>query len=817
VGNNNIVLNQWLIFDKPVEKSTCQDIFPEITQDFKRKVEIAFRIEVDSKTSKELIIPVHNPKLVVFFLTGKETHLKFLIQGPYRTTPARDYIPEKDSWNIMLRNETALLVADSLTKIKELGFLTTDFLEVLPINKENFPEDYMFRPIYEAVLNKLKSDEKLLPANDGSYISAKQALLARGKDLIDLLNPKQLSLLFGKQDCQWLNSDITQDKTPELRKYFVGELEIKEIEPPEFAKYFTEGFIKEQDDEWVIRFYTFLKDQKALWRKKDYHSEGPLRSKQFIRLENNNHVAPFDSSGRHQAYLPGISNTGFRTEKTVKKVIADDKEAREFLEELGLPKPDLYAEVIESVLPKYQKDEIDVSNDKNLDDVEKTIKALKSAPLEKREELVKELKKSCLLQAREPVSNKEYWCLPDIIYLAEPFTGSEILEKYFEGNPNIYFLDERYSDFKKGDFLELGCLDNFKVTCRKPNYYGHIDIQDNRGNHKRGLNGFDPDCEIEGLEYALEHITVEKAQIIWNILKQHHQGVFGTIESSCYQNYGNSKKEEQASKMGKLVREKKWLPDKYCNFLKPSEFLKPSKMVLSDLPDNFDKESTEAKILSEKLDFKSDKFQEYLRQLSGDDREKCELMKELINIPKERLKEFIAKQGEKEQFPVQPVNDEDRRKSKAVENYKDSPKKEYGKRERLVRISQEQTDKRTFLREWYQNDEGKVICQICKAPSSFKNRQDEYYFEAVEIVVDEKEYDANALALCPICAAKYLNGGRTEDEMIKERLRELYFKRKEKQKLAVEIDLCGEKKQVQFVEKHLVDLVPIFEKNSISN
>jgi len=105
-----------------------------------------------------------------------------------------------------------------------------------------------------------------------------------------------------------------------------------------------------------------------------------------------------------------------------------------------------------------------------------------------------------------------------------------------------------------------------------------------------------------------------------------------------------------------------------------------------------------------------------------------------------------------------------------------------------------------------------VICQICKASSSFKNRQDEYYFEAVEIVVDEKEYDANALALCPMCAAKYLNGERTKDEMIKERLRELYLKRKEIQQLTVEIELCGEKKQIQFVGKHLVDLLPIFEK-----
>ena len=37
--------------------------------------------------------------LVVFFPTEKETFLGFLIQGPYRTTPARDNVPEHDQWN----------------------------------------------------------------------------------------------------------------------------------------------------------------------------------------------------------------------------------------------------------------------------------------------------------------------------------------------------------------------------------------------------------------------------------------------------------------------------------------------------------------------------------------------------------------------------------------------------------------------------------------------------------------------------------------------------------------------------------------------
>ncbi|GAN34329.1 hypothetical protein BROSI_A2865 [Candidatus Brocadia sinica JPN1] len=38
------------------------------------------------------------------------------------------------------------------------------------------------------------------------------------------------------------------------------------------------------------------------------------------------------------------------------------------------------------------------------------------------------------------------------------------------------------------------------------------------------------------------------------------------------------------------------------------------------------------------------------------------------------------------------------------------------------------------------------------------------------------------------------------------------LKRKTMQRFVITIDLCGEQKQIQFVEKHLVDLFPIFEK-----
>jgi hypothetical protein len=57
------------------------------------RVEIAFRLGGGQ------VSPVTSAPLTVFFPTEKETFLGFLIQGPYRTTPARDNIPGDDPSN----------------------------------------------------------------------------------------------------------------------------------------------------------------------------------------------------------------------------------------------------------------------------------------------------------------------------------------------------------------------------------------------------------------------------------------------------------------------------------------------------------------------------------------------------------------------------------------------------------------------------------------------------------------------------------------------------------------------------------------------
>lgn len=792
VGNRKDEGEEWLIFNQPIEleNATASNL----------KVEVAFKI--GKKGKRETLVPADLSYLVVFFPTEKETHLKFLIQGPYRTTPARDNIPQVDKWNTNLIKETGKLIANSIEKIKEMELLNVDFLSILPLSEEDFLKGNMFRPIYDEVLIKLKSDEELLPANDGSYMSSKQAFLARGRDLMDLLDSKQLSLLFGKKEPKWLDSQITQDRTPKLREYLIYKLGIEEVTPEKFAHQFNKEFIEQQSDDLVIKFYSFLLGHTSLWE----YSWPPLRNKPFIRLEDNTHVAPFDD-GDPQAYLPSGENSSF---PTVKRIIAENKQAREFLAKLGLTEPDEMAEIIEFILPKYKGNEIEISQDENVKDVKKFLKVLKMASSDRKIDLIVKIKELPFLFGIKPKTGERYLYKTEDMYLTEVNAGSRYIEVYFDGNPDVIFLDKIYKDLKKEEkelFLELGCSDKVRVKYKESNWTGNVIVHDSHGRHERGLDGFDPDCEIDGLAHALQSMTFEKAKIIWKILEQHYQCIQGIVESSSRQDYICPKTKKQTSKMGKLVRNKNWLPDKKGNFHKPSE------LFLSDLPDDFDKKSPQAKALAEKLGCKQDIEQEYLSQFPELERKKIEFAKTLTD---DEIKLIEEKRKQQEEFPEQPTSNKGRRELKARENYDSSINRTFEKRKRLVRISQDSVDKRTSLREWYQDKEGRVICQICKARSSFQNREGKYYFEAVEMVKDEKEYEANALALCPLCAAKYLYGERTDEE-VKQKLIRLYsdFKKgaSSQKDLKITIRLCDEIVDVYFVEKHLIDLSPIFIKN----
>ncbi|MCB5248368.1 MAG: hypothetical protein WCY87_07060, partial [Candidatus Cloacimonadales bacterium] len=110
------------------------------------------------------------------------------------------------------------------------------------------------------------------------------------------------------------------------------------------------------------------------------------------------------------------------------------------------------------------------------------------------------------------------------------------------------------------------------------------------------------------------------------------------------------------------------------------------------------------------------------------------------------------------EFPSHSVFDSQRRKESVAESIHQSPDKYYEKRERSVRMSDNALNKEAYLKNFYTNTNDEMVCQLCKKIMPFKKRNGEYYFEAVELLTKElisKESEALYLALCPICAAKY--------------------------------------------------------------
>lgn len=621
-SEGNKFTEDWLIEHKPIELTEDEvlSLGENNVKIGRLKVELAFKLEYKEEDNSFVIIPENKTELVVFFPTNKETHLRFLVQGPYRTTPTRENINFNDAWNKILLNRTSDLIQTTLSKFKETNLLDASLLQLFPIEKEVFNEEKNFETFYNSVKNKILSGDEILPTNEGDYVSAQNALLARTKELRDLLKSEQISFLF-KKDARWLDSNITVDRMPLLRKYLIEDIGLQEITPEKFASSFAKEFIANQNDEWVIEFYNFLSKQPALWReKKRLESEGVLRNKPIIRLESNNdHVCPFDNNDNPQVFLASGSSYDSMF-PIIKKNIAKSPLVKEFLKTLGIKEPNKVAGIRQHILPKYNKDKIQVDKEENLRDVEyikKTINSEKSAEVD---ELIKDLKSTTFLIATNPTTNKSVWNSPSNTYLGKKCIKSDDLDIYFENNEEVFFLDDSYSSLLTLDDLKkLGCNNRIVVKCRTPSEWNHhITLRDWHGSHERGLDGFDPDCEIEGLAFALENINLDKARIIWTYLMRYAKSIKGIIEYSQRQDFSSSTKKEKLSKMGKLVVEHTWLPDKSGNY-----FHKPEELYLSELHDSLDKESIESINIAKKI-MRKEIEQKILETCSETEKEKME-------------------------------------------------------------------------------------------------------------------------------------------------------------------------------------------------
>jgi len=802
IGQNNgeDESESWLIFERPVD-------VPSPGEDCPRQVpvEIGFRLQENEREQREQVVRTKDSPLVVFFPTEKETRFGFLIQGPYKTTPARDNIPKEDDWNATLVRETACLMADVLPRLKDLGLLGVSLLEALPIRMEDFPPGSMFLPIATSVRESLAGKE-LLPADDGSFVSARNAKLARGADLRKLLDHEQLRKLFQSEaTVKWLAGSITQDRTPELRTYLLNELEVEEITPDSFARRITQSFLSIQVDEWLLEFYGYLSGQEALWRSPRWSGDsgGLLRSKPIVRLKDDSHVIPFRADGTTpNAFLPPPEDTDF---PIVKRLIASDEQAGNFLKRLGLSEPDVFDDIVERVLPKYSKSDVSsVSETEHAADILKILRALTSDSEAGKKRVIQKAKQTPFLKAADPVGNLAYKRPLDV------YQESPTLRLYFSGSTDAWFLSEEpLVSAAPAILIDLGIatlprriLFSDGLPPGVSEYSTRAETIENYNLH--GLNDF-----LESLEAVQGFDDKAKAALIlWGYLKEHLELDSWFFRGRYHWFYYSGHSKSFDSQMLTRLRNTKWIPTRDGNIEKPGD------INTDQLLDDFQgaEELIDALGINQGVGWRASSEDDKKRQhaiILGVSLEDIEFLK---MHPDEfaQLKAEIASRNSRPTFPTRTVTNPERRQERITDQLSESPKKEYEERERSVRTTRGAIDPSLWLREQYTNDDGQMVCQICKKEMPFRKRSGEHYFEAVEAFSQDHfpvEHEAQFLALCPLCAAMYKELVK-KDEAAMTDLREALLNM---DSLEAPLRLGDLETTIQFVETHLCDVKTILE------
>ena len=182
-------------------------------------------------------------------------------------------------------------------------------------------------------------------------------------------------------------------------------------------------------------------------------------------------------------------------------------------------------------------------------------------------------------------------------------------------------------------------------------------------------------------------------------------------------------------------------------------------------------------------------------------------MEFLKKHPKEfkKFKNDLTSLKERPKFPTRSVHNQKRRQERISEQLSDASHKHYKKRERSIRTTRATIDPATWLRGQYTNEDDQMVCQICKEEMPFRKRDGKHYFEIKEVLSRGfimKEHEAQYVALCPICAAKYVEFVKNDVGKMAE-LKENFLRRVD---CIIPIEFGDEHTSIQFVESHFHDL-----------
>lgn len=313
-------------------------------------------------------------KVFCFFQTSVSFGMPFISHAPFLTTDNRDGLLPDSEVNKIFIKELAKLASDSLLCLKNIGekngnpLLTSNLFDIIPVEyaSREYVEGQAVRGetldisiFYKLFTQKVKSED-IIYTNSGDYLSIYDVLRTDIK-IRNLVSKEQLNLLL-KYSEKLLN---TTDSTLQtigvairnkdfirgafdynIREYLINVLNIQEFTNTMFAKGLTPEFMDAQSDEWVEKFYNYIK--KADVAKDFIHSP-------IVKTQKGEWKVPRDENDNEQIYLPLFSNDDNVNAPYDFISMGNYTKDREFfVNTLHLSQPNIIDFIRTTIVPHYQ-------------------------------------------------------------------------------------------------------------------------------------------------------------------------------------------------------------------------------------------------------------------------------------------------------------------------------------------------------------------------------------------------------------------------------------------------------------------------------
>lgn len=730
-----------------------------------RTVDIAFPVAVDENGYQCIKAP--SPYVSVYFPTETESKLDFIVQGPYRTTPNRSSIPAEDEDNVMLAEETAILLKESIIELKRNGSLNMSFIKALPISEERFSAFGLFLPLYEAV-KRLFHSFAVIPTRMGGYVSARFARIARQERLVSVFTDDLLSALINDGNkYSWLSTNLTETNREYkgVLEFFNGELGIPVLRPEDMRTYFAQNpaFLPARSDDWLISLYGIYENIPGLFSKTK--NDTNLLTAEIIKTSKGIFAAPFRKEGK--TYIPNVFIPS-------SKVLSDDilfvdqniyDKCRHFFDDiLQLQKPNEYEFIVRDIKKRYETRYV-FEEEKHIADIKALLKYSKYDDY--KDEVIHIIKNSLVLRCIDGNMRSAYSMR---VFLPESIDGVKIESYYRNVVQSVYFVDTDFyesHDISKKMLIDLGVRDSLllgeEITGgtydtgsrgKQPNWW-------TPGDFRWRLSA---DALKDVLNYISLHATAKdsilKSQTIMKLLILNEARICGSVHIG-----GNTPNlEKEPCEMIHILRGErtrgwngKWL------YTESGDLVSPKEVSKHDISTSIYGRLKPDSIIYELLGFKkteADKVDD-LRKTVTKEQLDALFESELRNrygissadlnerYGETNIVELNREEDTRLPFPTANVKNFDTLKKHAAEMLIYAAPVDYQLKIRSIRVSNRPKEAKAYLSNMYRH-EGvyKYACQLCHDTCSSFERTELFLNPATEL-------DPINLCLCPNCAAAY--------------------------------------------------------------